>query len=291
MAFSLRYPFMDQIRINLRYLTIPFPQNALLLENGHRPILPALVRLVELNWLEGTQLLQALTAWLAAAGVIAMLLLAFRRDLRGNAMIWASGVCAICTMLLWNANARMFIHAYEAIQIFYVILFVVVAIHCAVRASGTDAWKWWIGALVACFAATFTFGMGFGSFAAVAIVAMLRRCGRLPLLLIALSALATFLIYYMLLPGAEGVRGVTSGLSIPAVTFIAIARVGAVFAELLRLFVPNPTFQTAVSAIAGAVAGAFVSVLSIRQWIRRTPFVDSSCMASACSFLAWPPTR
>jgi hypothetical protein len=70
------------------------------------------------------------------------------------------------------------------------------------------------------------------------------------------------------------VRGVTSGLSFQAVTFIAIARVGAIFAELLRLFVPNQTFQTAVSAIAGAVGVAFVSVLSIRQWIRRTPFVD-----------------
>jgi hypothetical protein len=40
LAFGLRYPFMDQFRLNLRYLTTPFPQNVLMLENGHRPVLP-----------------------------------------------------------------------------------------------------------------------------------------------------------------------------------------------------------------------------------------------------------
>jgi hypothetical protein len=275
LAFSLRYPFMDQFRSNLRYLTIPFPQNVLLLENGHRPVLPGLVRLVELNWLSGTQLLQALTSWFAAAAVMAMLLLAVRRDVRGNSMLAASGVCAICTMLLWNANARMFIHAYEAMHLFYVTFFVVVAIHSAARASDTSALGWWIGSIVACVAATFSFGMGISSFAAVALVAILRRCGRFPLLLIVLSAFATFLIYYIVLPGAEGVRGVTSGLSFQAVTFFALARVGAVFAELVRSFVASLSLQAVVGALAGAASVAFISVLLIQQWNRRIPFVDS----------------
>jgi hypothetical protein len=275
LAFSLRYPFMDQFRLNLRYLTVPFPQNVLLLENGHRPVLPGLVRLVELNWLRGTQLLQALTSWLAAAVVLAMLLLAVKRDVRGNSMLGAAGVCAICTMLLWNANARMFIHAYETMHVFYVTFFLVVAIHLAVRASDTGAWKWWIGAVVACIAATFSFGMGVGSFAAVAMVAVLCRCGRLPLLFIALSALATFLIYYVVLPGAEGVRAVASRLSLQAVTYFAIARVGAVFAELLRSDVPSLPLQAAVAALAGATSVAVICVLTFRQWNNRMPFVAS----------------
>jgi hypothetical protein len=54
LAFSLRYPLMDQFRPNLRYLTIPFPQSGLLLENGHRPVLPGVVRFVALNWFRGT---------------------------------------------------------------------------------------------------------------------------------------------------------------------------------------------------------------------------------------------
>jgi hypothetical protein len=275
LAYSLRYPFMDQFRLNLRYLTVPFPESVLLLENGHRPILPGLVRVAELDWFGGTQMLQALTSWSAAAVLIAMLLRAGLRDLRGNAMLAASGVCATCAILLWNANARMFIHAYEAMHVFYVTFFVVAAIHCAIRASATSAWKWWIGSTSACVAAAFSFGVGIASFVAVALVAVLNRCGRLSLLFIALSALATFLIYYMVLPGAESVRGVISGSSFQAVIFFALARVGAVFAELLRLFVPSLPLQSAVAAFAGAAGIVFTSALSIRQWSRRIPFHDT----------------
>src|SRR5450755_632531 len=196
LAFSLRYPFMDQFRLNLRYLTIPFPESVLLLENGHRPVLPGLVRLAELNWFRGTQLLQALTSWVAAAVVVAMLLLAVKRDLRGNSVLVASGICAICSLLVWNANARMFIHAYEAMHVFYVTLFAMVAIHCAMRAPDTGAWTWWVGSIVACVAATFSFGVGFASFAAVAAVTVLRRCAPRNFLVILIAALATFLIYY-----------------------------------------------------------------------------------------------
>jgi hypothetical protein len=274
LTFSLRYPFMDQFRLNLRYLTIPFPESVLLLENGHRPVLPGLVRLVELNWFKGTQLLQALTSWGAAAVVVAMLVLAVKRDLRGNYIFIAAGICAICSTLLWNANARMFIHAYEAMHVFYVTLFAMVAIHCAMRAPDTGAWKWWIGSIVACVAATFSFGMGFASFGAVAIVPILRRRGWLPVLFILLAALATFSIYYAVLPGAAGVQGVTSGHSVPAVIFFAFARVGAFFAELLRLFVPDLALQAAVGALAGAAGIAVITVLSIRQWNRRAPFGD-----------------
>ncbi len=219
--------------------------------------------------------MQALTSWFAAGAVMAMLLLAIRRDLRGNSVVEAAGVCAICTMFFWNANARMFMHAYEAMHVFYVTFFAIVAIHCAVRAPETGSSRWWSGAIVACIAATFSYGTGISSFAAVAIVAVLRRCGRLPLLSVVLSAFATFLIYYMVLPGAEGVRGHTSGFSFQAAIFFAIARIGAVFAELLRLSVADLGFRAAVSAIAGAVGVAFVSVLSIRQWSRRMPFVES----------------
>ncbi len=275
LAFSLRYPFMDQFRLNFRYLTVPFPQNVLLLENGHRPVLPGLVRFVELNWLGGTQLLQALTSWFAAAVVIAMLLLAVNRDLRENFLLRATGVCVICTLLFWNANARMFIHAYEAMHVFYVTCFVIVAIYFTVRASDTGAWKWWVGSIFACIAATFSFGMGLGSFAAVLTVAILRRCRRFAVLLIVLSAFATFVIYYIVLPGAEGVRGMTSDVSVRPVVFFVVARVGAVFAELLRLFVPSLALRAAVGALAGATGIAFVAVLAIQQWKRRTPFAVS----------------
>jgi hypothetical protein len=274
LTFSLRYPFMDQFRLNLRYLTIPFPQNVLLLENGHRPVLPGLVRLVELNWLGGTQLLQALTSWLAAGVVAGLLLLLIKRDLRGNSVLAASGICAVCTMLVWNAHARMFIHAYEAMHVFYVTFFVVIALYVGVRAPDGAAWKWWIGSIVACIAATFSFGMGIASFAALMTVAIVRERGSLTLLFIALSAFATFLIYYVVLPGADAVQLAVTGFSFPAFVFFTIARVGAVFAELVRLLVPGIAVQGAVSALAGALGLALISVSLLRRRRHHMPFVD-----------------
>lgn len=274
LAFGLRYPFMDQFRLNLRYLTTPFPQNVLTLENGHRPVLPGVVRLIELNWLGGTQVLQALTAWSAAAVIAAMVLLTIKRDLRRNSVLLASGACVICTMLAWNANARMFIHAYEAVHVFYVVFFVVVAVHFAVHES-------WILSIVACIAATFSFGPGIASFAAVMVVAILHRHRPGILLLISLSAFATFLLYYFVLPGSERVQGAISGFSFRATVFFAIARVGAVFAELVRLFVADLSVQATVAALAGAVGSAlFVSSL-VRKRHRKEPFVDTELFGAA----------
>ena len=281
LAFGLRYPFMDQFRLNLRYLTTPFPQNVLKLENGHRPVLPGVVRLIELNWLGGTQVLQALTAWFAAAFIAAMLLLAIKRDLRRSSVLLASGACVVCTMLAWNANARMFIHAYEAVHVFYVIFFVVIAVHFAVRDPLKADLKSWIFSIAACIAATFSFGPGIASFAAVMVVAVLRRHRPGILLFISLSAFATFLLYYFALPGAESVQGAISGFSFRATVFFAIARVGAVFAELVRLIVPDLGVQAIVAALAGAVGIALFVPSLVRQWHRNEPFVDTELFGAA----------
>lgn len=281
LAFGLRYPFMDQFRANLRYLTTPFPQSVLELENGHRPVLPGLVRVVELFWLGGTQVLQALTAWLAAGVAAAMLVLVIRRDLRRNPVLLASGVCVVFAMLAWNANARMFIHAFEAQHVFYVVCFLVIAIHFAARDPLETDVKSWIFSVAACIAATFSFGSGIASFAAVLVVAVLRRHTPGPLLFIALSALATFVLYFLVLPGAEGVRNSISEFAFRATVFVAIARVGAVFAELVRIFVPDLAVQAIVAVLAAAVGIAFLVLSLLRQWRRSEPFADAELFGVA----------
>jgi hypothetical protein len=281
LAFGLRYPFMDQFRLNLRYLTTPFPQNVLTLENGHRPVLPGLVRLIELNWLAGSQVLQSLTAWLAAGVIATMLLFAIARDLRRNFLLWASAGCVLFTMLAWNANARMFIHAYEAVHVFYVVFFLVIAVHFAVRDPLKSDLKSWILSIGACIAATFSFGPGIASFAAVMVVAVLRRHSPGILFFISLSAFATLLLYYFALPGAERVQGAISGFAFRATVFFAIARVGAVFAELVRLFVPDLGVQATVAALAGVVGIALFVASLVRQWHRNEPFVDTELFGAA----------
>jgi hypothetical protein len=275
LAFGLRYPFMDQFRLNLRYLTTPFPQNVLTLENGHRPVLPGLVRLVELNWLAGTQVLQSLTAWLAAGVIATILLFAIARDLRRNSLLWASAGCVLFTMLAWNANARMFIHAYEAVHVFYVVLFVVIAIDFTLRGTAKSGSNAWIISIAACLAATFSFGPGIASFAAIMTVAILRRCKPGTLLFIAFSACSTFLLYYFVLPGAEGVQGGIAGFSFRATVFFSIARIGAVFAELVRLYAPDLEMQATVAASAGLVGIAVFLSSLVKRWSRREHFVGT----------------
>ena len=56
--FGFRQPMWDQWREYETFLGLPFPQNVIQLANGHRPILPNLVRVAEIHWFAANQLLQ-----------------------------------------------------------------------------------------------------------------------------------------------------------------------------------------------------------------------------------------
>ena len=69
--FGFRQPMFDQYRMYPNYLTLPFPDSVLQLENGHRPILPNLVQVAEAHWFSASQNLQ-----LAVGGGSALLMAA-----------------------------------------------------------------------------------------------------------------------------------------------------------------------------------------------------------------------
>jgi hypothetical protein len=263
---------MDQFRFNLRYLTMPFPQSVLQLESGHRPILPGIVRVVELTRLGGMQTLQTVTAWLAAALAAAMLLREARRGLRGNALLQAAAVCVIGTLLAWNANVRMFIHPFEAVHVFYILFFVVAAAALALRACARSLPRLWIVSIASCVAATFTFGPGIASFAAPMSVAILRRQRLGTIALIGASAIATLFAYYLVLPGAAGLRGNVSASS--AAVFFAVARLGAMYAEVVRLSVPELSMLVWIAWATGALAIALTATTVVTRWMRRQNFSD-----------------
>src|SRR5262249_20118578 len=48
--FGWRQPMFDQWREYETFLDLPFPQNVIQLNNGHRPMLPNLVRIAEIEW-------------------------------------------------------------------------------------------------------------------------------------------------------------------------------------------------------------------------------------------------
>ena len=71
-TFALRYPAFDQYRLYSIYLGLPFPTNAVQPENGHRPILPALLRLAEIRWLAADQKFKVVVG--RGAGVVSLVL-------------------------------------------------------------------------------------------------------------------------------------------------------------------------------------------------------------------------
>lgn len=204
--FAFRYPAFDQFRLYRIYLGLPFPANAVQLENGHRPILPALVRLAEIRSFGADQILQTLVGVGALLLALGLIVATLARERKVPAVSRAAA-CVLATLaLLWLGNARMLMHGNELVHAYFVVLFTVLALLATYRASVLDSGRWLACAAACCVAATFSFGTGIASFAGLFVVAALLRL-RLRLLvfpaLLLVAALATYLFG---LPGSGSVH-------------------------------------------------------------------------------------
>ncbi len=136
--FAWPQPAFDQWRLYAIYLTQPFPQNVLQLENGHRPIIPALLRVAEIESLHANQYLQIVLGVgcaLIAAGLLAWLV--WRE--RGLPLpLRAAGVMLATVAVLWLGNARMPLHCNELVHAYLLTLSVVLGTLCMWRARQTD---------------------------------------------------------------------------------------------------------------------------------------------------------
>ncbi|MEO7433146.1 MAG: hypothetical protein ABIR62_14190 [Dokdonella sp.] len=205
--FAFRYPAFDQYRAYANYLSLPFPANAVQIDNGHRPIIPTLVRLAEIRWFDANQRLQIVVGCAAA---LMTLLLICTTILRDHTMtpIRRAACCLLATMaLFWLGNARMLMHGNEAMQVYGVMVFVTLAIFTMGRAHATGEWMWALLCAACCTLATFSFGNGIASFAAVFVTALVLRTRpanvAFPILLFA----GVMVVYLFALPGGGEARG------------------------------------------------------------------------------------
>jgi hypothetical protein len=200
--YGLTELYADQWRQYLPYLDRPFPTSAFAADNGHRAVVPSLIRLLENAWFDGNQRLQlatggafALAAWLVLAG------LALRErtlSLTARFLVLALAACA----LFWLGNARMLLHGNESTQVYLVIACQVGA---ALLASRPGAGVLTVaGVCLLGLVATFSFGPGLAVFPAAAIVFTLQRRWRAAATVLAATGLT--LAAYLLLPGGDGVR-------------------------------------------------------------------------------------
>lgn len=205
--FAWRQPMFDQWREYETYLSLPFPQNVIQLDNGHRPALPILVRIAEIRWFAADQLLQITIgtlcafacAWLLAACAWRERSLSFGRR--------SFGVLVGVLGILWLGNARRLLHGSEALHGYLPTLFALGAVLLIARTRNGRPAPAIASASILCVLATFSFGLGIAAFGAVLLLLVLLRRPMRELFAPSLAMLVSFVLYTYVLPGSEGVRG------------------------------------------------------------------------------------
>lgn len=205
--FGWRQPMFDQYRSYRFLLELPFPQNLLQLDNGHRPIVPNVFRLAEINWFDANQLLQLSIGTLCALMSAALIARCVWRESALPLIARATGVMLGVLGILWLANARMLLHGNESLHAYSIVLTIVIAALCMHRAARTRQVRWLLFACTGCVVATFCFGPGIATFAAVIALILLLRLPLHWVLAPAAAMAACLAVYVYVLPGNEGVRG------------------------------------------------------------------------------------
>ncbi|WP_425520815.1 hypothetical protein [Xanthomonas oryzae] len=170
-ALSPKVLYADPWRFAKNLLSQPWPRNVLAVDNGHREVLPNLLRLAELRWLDGNQWLQIWAGVALALLSVWMLLRLVRTERLGALAYAAAGL--VCTLsIFWLGNERALAHANESVHVYLITTFLVGG--CCLLGYGGG---WWRAALAALcgLAATFCFGAGIATFVALLVMVLLRR--------------------------------------------------------------------------------------------------------------------
>lgn len=194
--------YADQWRLYRIYLERDFPANVLVLENGHRPIFPAILRVLEMYWLHGNQILQLATGALLALATWLLLSLAVWRDTTITPLAKGMAIATAAMAIFWMGNARYLLHGNESVH-GYLLTTSLVGAMLLVSAERPSRGRT-LAASALAFVATFCFGPGLAAFVAIATLCIVQRHYRsLPWLA---AALVATLIIYFALPGGTGVR-------------------------------------------------------------------------------------
>ena len=168
LAASPKVPYADTWRFLASFLEQPFPDNILIADNGHREILPGLVRLAELHWLGANQWLQILvgmTLVVVAARAIWRTLYCDSRTVR------ATSAVVIAIGIFWLGNTRKLSHGSESVHLFIILLCLIHGLRCLIGEHPRRGMHAGFAALLA----SVTFGSGAACFGAFLAIMWLRR--------------------------------------------------------------------------------------------------------------------
>lgn len=200
---GFRQPFQDQYSTYPTYIEKSFPSNVLESENGHRPIIPAIIRVAEIQFFKSNQKLQL---WIGTLFLLSSfaLLLRFVLAKQDISPIHKAQIILLCTLaLFWMGNARMQMHGNESLHVYGVILSVVAALGWMYGEGVNPTRAGIIKIITAATIATFCFGNGLVIFPTLCILAVLHRWPLRALSVLLTSTLLMSVIYTKLLPGGE----------------------------------------------------------------------------------------
>lgn len=194
--------YADQWRLYRIYLEKPFPADVLTLENGHRPVFPALLRVAEMEWLNANQVLQLAVGAILALCTVAFLCHVARKDESLPPWCRSAAMAMAALGIFWVGNVRYLLHGNESVH-GYLLTTCLVGGLLTLTGDRQGLRPLWL-ALALAFIATFSFGPGMATFVALAVVLVVQR--KYHLLPWLAAALALTLLLYFLLPGGTGVR-------------------------------------------------------------------------------------
>jgi len=205
--FAWRQPMFDQWVMYQPLLTLPFPDDIIQLANGHRPIIPNLVRLAEIHWFSANQMLQISVGTSCAVLTLVLVLTTVWRE-RGLSVASRSAMTLVATLgVFWLANVRMLLHGNESLHVYIPTLMVAAACLWTYQAKQRQSLYLYALATGACVVAMFSFGSGVAAFAAIVVLAIALRLPWRWLLLPGVTLIVCVVVYARVLPGGEGIRG------------------------------------------------------------------------------------
>lgn len=207
--FAWPQPMFDQYRM-YPDLFRPFPENVLQALNGHRPILPNLIRVGEMAWLGGDQGLQKAISVTCATLLVCLVSVTAWRNRELSRPLRAACMAAAAASVFWMANGRMFMHASEGLHVYLPATLLLCGAAAVHRASHTSAMLWMGVATICATAATFCFGSGIAAFPALILLAWISRVSMRAQAILVGGLLLALILYLGILPGDNEVRSVLS---------------------------------------------------------------------------------
>ncbi|MHC4422243.1 MAG: hypothetical protein ACYS1E_16820 [Planctomycetota bacterium] len=289
----------DQWRIYDDYFSKPFPLNVLALQNGHRPVFPGLLYLVDV-YLFGAnnRFINVVGVLLAAATAsgISWFIWRARQLARADRMI---AITFAWIVFFWLGNSRVLGHGNASVNIYLPMAALVFAVWALVMAKdaldnhcGGRAALALLGTALSCFVAAFSFGPGMVTWPAILIVAVMLRMPWKFVATFAVLFAGCLGLYVFVLPEHSQVREFIGFHAFTAL-FNASIWLGSPFFHIVRAwgFDNDHLITTLCPAVGGT---AFLAVAAILVWRIVVPRpltpLETFCLAlvafsAGCAFL------